>query len=316
LTELVTRIFEGNEMSAARLITMIEEESVAGYAALAELFPRVGRAHVIGVTGSPGTGKSALINKIAVNLTARGKKVGIIAVDPTSMRGSGAFLGDRMRMAEADRLEGIFIRSMAHRGYPGGISRATPGAVYVVEALGKDVIIVESVGVGQTDMGVTTVSDTTLSVLTPDYGDDIQLMKAGIAEVGDVVVVNKKDKAGAERMAFDAECAMREADPPGPSGWRRPVLLTQALKGEGIEETVRALISHGEHLEREGKRAEKRKEGQRTIMRALLKEALWKSFLAEAGRDGRLEALMADVEGKRIDPYTAADRALREAGGA
>jgi LAO/AO transport system kinase len=310
LTELAEKIREGNEMSAARLITMIEEGSEAGYAALAELYPHVGHGHVIGVTGSPGTGKSTLINKMAVNLSAKGKKVGIIAVDPTSMRGRGAFLGDRLRMNDADKLEGVFIRSMAHRGYPGGISRATPGAVYVMEALGKDVILVESVGVGQTDMGVATISDTTVSVLTPDYGDDIQLLKAGIAEVGDVIVVNKKDKGGAEETALDLECAVMETETDAASGWRPPVILTEARKGEGTEAVVKALASHLKYLEREGKRQVKREEGLRAIVLALLKESLWRSFLAKAEREGTLGAVMEDVDARKIDPYTAMLRIL------
>ncbi len=308
--ELVAKILAGNERSAARLITMIEDGDAVGYEALRELYPHVGKAHVIGVTGSPGTGKSTLINKITLALTGAGRNVGIIAVDPTSMKGKGAFLGDRVRMKEADKVKGIFIRSMAHRGYPGGVSRATPGAVYVVEALGKDVIIVESVGVGQTEMGIASFSDTMICVLTPDYGDEIQLLKAGIVEVGDIVVINKRDKTGAEEMAFDAMAAVNELSAHDPEGWNIPVLLTHALKGEGVPDVVSALEAHWDYLEKDGKKQERRREGKNAVMRSLLRELLWKRFLAGAEKEGLLDAAAADMEEGRIDPYTAAERVI------
>jgi LAO/AO transport system kinase len=308
--EIAAKILEGNERSAARLITMLEEGDPAGYEALAELYPHAGKAHVIGITGSPGTGKSTLIDRITLALADRGKKVGIIAVDPTSMRGTGAILGDRVRMKEADKIKGIFIRSMAHRGHPGGISRAAPGAVWVVEALGKDVILVESVGVGQTEMGVTALSDTTVSVLTPDYGDEMQLLKAGIMEIGDIVVINKKDKSGAEGMACDAVASVEGASRPDTARWRPPVLMTQAVSGEGIAEVVAAILAHREYLEQGGRLAARRKEGRKRIVMALLKEGLWKRFTA--GK--QLAEALDDFDKGRIDPYAAAEKALKSFG--
>ena len=309
--ELAAKILEGNEGSAARLITMIEEGDAAGYEALCRLYPHTGAAHVIGVTGSPGTGKSTLINKITLALTNEGKKVGIVAVDPTSMRGRGALLGDRLRMKDADKVKGIFIRSMAHRGYPGGVSRAAPGAVYVMEALGKDVIIVESVGVGQTEMGITSFSDTVVSVLTPDYGDEIQLLKAGIMEVGDIVVVNKKDKPGAEVIACDAGCIMQEVGSDVADGWRIPVILTEAVNGEGVADVVSALGSHYEYLRESGRMEARRKEGRKAVLLALLRERVWKQFLAGVESEGSLTEAVDRMDEGLIDPYTAAEKVLK-----
>ena len=309
--ELASKILAGNEGSAARLITMIEEGDAAGYEALCLLYPHTGHAHVIGVTGSPGTGKSTLINRITLALVNEGKKVGIVAIDPTSMRGRGALLGDRLRMKDADKVKGIFIRSMAHRGYSGGVSRAAPGAVYVMEALGKDVIIVESVGVGQTEMGITGFSDTVISVLTPDYGDEIQLLKAGIMEVGDIVVVNKKDKSGAEVMACDAQCVMHEVGSDVAGGWRIPVLMTEAVKGEGVGEVVSALDSHYDYLRESGRMEAKRKEGRKTVLLSLLRESLWSRFLAGIEKEGSLAEAVDRMEERLIDPYSAAEKMLR-----
>jgi LAO/AO transport system kinase len=309
--ELAAKILEGNEGSAARLITMIEEGDAAGYEALCRLYPHTGRAHVIGITGSPGTGKSTLINKITLAFTKQGRKVGIVAVDPTSMKGRGALLGDRLRMKDADKVKGIFIRSMAHRGYPGGVSRAAPGAVYVMEALGKDIIIVESVGVGQTEMGITSFSDTVVSVLTPDYGDEIQLLKAGIMEVGDIIVVNKKDKPGSEVIACDAQCSMQEVGSDIASGWRIPVFLTDAVKGEGVEEVVSALGSHYQFLRESGRGQERRKAGRKTILLSLLRERLWNRFLAVAEKEGGMTEAMEKMDEGLIDPYTASEEVLQ-----
>jgi len=311
--ELAAKILEGNEGSAARLITMIEDGDTAGYEALCRLYPHTGRAHVIGVTGSPGTGKSTLINRIAIALAREGRKVGIVAVDPTSMKGQGALLADRVRMKDADKTAGIFIRSMAHRGYPGGVSRAAPGAVYVMEALGKDAIIVESVGVGQTDMGITSFSDTVISVLTPDYGDEIQLLKAGIMEVGDIVVVNKKDKPGAEMIACDAGCIMREAGSDIAHGWRIPVLLTEAVKGDGIAELVSALESHYRYVRESGMIEVRRKEGRKMILLALMRERLWKRFLARVEKEGSLAEAIDGMDEGSLDPYSASEKVVGSA---
>ncbi|HOJ43690.1 MAG TPA: methylmalonyl Co-A mutase-associated GTPase MeaB, partial [Syntrophorhabdaceae bacterium] len=243
--EIIEKILSGNEASAARLISLIEEGKEEGYRAISLLLPHTGGAHKIGITGAPGSGKSTLIDKMALSYAKKGKKIGIIAIDPTSSRTKGALLGDRLRMKDAENIEGIFIRSMAHRGYPGGIARATVGAIYVLEALGKDVLLIESVGIGQTDINISIICDTLITVFTPDYGDEIQLMKAGMIELGDIIVMNKSDKAGAQEAIKDINTHIN-SDKKGT--WRPPVIMTQAQKGTGLEELIETTDGHVKYL--------------------------------------------------------------------
>lgn len=306
---LVDNILKGDEKSAARLITGIENGDREAYQELSLLFPHTGKAHIIGVTGPAGAGKSTLIGQLALLLAGKGSSVGVIATDPTSVNGKGAFLGDRVRMKGAEE-HNVFIRSMAHRSHPGGIARAAAAAAYVMEGLGKDHIIVESIGAGQTDKDLFFLCDTVVTLFTPDYGDEIQLLKAGLLEIGDVVVVNKSDKPGAGDAARDI--AVASAGKSGPNGWVVPVLLTCADRGEGLEDLVNAIEGHRLCLLK--KDAGQARKGQRmeALMMALLKEELWKAISARLGESGAFKDILNDIRSGKTDPYSAVERLLEK----
>ncbi|HOJ71762.1 MAG TPA: methylmalonyl Co-A mutase-associated GTPase MeaB [Syntrophorhabdaceae bacterium] len=303
--ELIKKILDGNEASAARLISMIEEGKEEGYKAIAELFPHTGKAHIIGITGAPGAGKSTIIDKLAIKFSETGKKTGIIAIDPTSIKSNGALLGDRVRMRGAENIEGIFIRSMAHRGYPGGIARATIGAVYVLEGLGKDVIIIESVGAGQTEVQISSVCDTVITVFTPDYGDDVQLMKAGIIEIGDIIVINKSDMPGAQEATKDIKAHVISSDK---KDWQVPVIMAQAQRGEGIDTIMGAVESHLEYLKKNNPLGEYRAEKLKKLMFLFLKEELWAKAMKKWAGSGEIKDIVKMVENREIDLYSAVSR--------
>lgn len=306
---LVEDILKGNEKSAAKLITGVENGDREAYSALSLLLPHTGKAHIIGVTGPAGAGKSTLVGHLAVSFSGRGKKVGVIATDPTSIDGRGAFLGDRVRMKGAEK-QHIFIRSMAHRAYPGGIARAATGAAYIMEGLGKDCIIIESIGAGQSDKELFFLCDTVVTLFTPDYGDEIQLLKAGLLEIGDVIVVNKSDKPGADDAARDI--AVVSANKSRSNGWVVPVLLTRADRGEGLEELVKAIEGHWLCLL--GKDAGQGRKIQRTeaFMMALLKEELWKMISARLSESEAFKEVLHDIRSGKTDPYSAVERLLEK----
>jgi len=254
------------------------------------------------VTGAPGAGKSTLINKLAVSFANQGRNVGIIAVDPTSMKDEGALLGDRLRMKEAEKSGKVFIRSMAHRGYPGGFAKATAGAVYVLDALGKEKIMVETVGAGQTEVQISSLCNTVITILTSDYGDEIQLMKAGLLEIGDIIVINKTDKPGAEGLAIDvaAHITQRKGD-----SWQIPVVKTQAVKGEGIDKLTDALDAHFVYLHDTTDGGSQKRAKLRTLMFGLLKEEMWSKFLSAQKGDERFEGIIKRFEAGEVDLYSA-----------
>lgn len=305
--DLVEKILKGDEKSAAKLISRVEAGKTEAYQALSQLFPHTGHAQVVGITGPAGAGKSTITGRLAAAFADRGRNPGVIATDPTSMRGPGAFLGDRLRMKEAEKKR-IFIRSMAHRGYPGGLAKAAAGAMYVLEALGKDVIIFESVGAGQSEKGIFQLCDTVITVFTPEYGDEVQLMKAGLMEIGDILVVNKSDKPGAEDALKDIEaspsCLMHE------SGWKVPVLLTGAARGEGIDALVTAVEGHRHYLSSGDRREIRKKEKLRLFLMSLLKEEFWQRLEARLKTDSLFSDVLEDVNAGSIDPYSAMLRTL------
>ena len=306
--ELVKKVLQGDERSAARLISMIEEGLDEGYEAVSLLFPHTGKAHIIGITGAPGAGKSTIIGKLAVGYSRQKRKVGIIAVDPTSSKGSGAFLGDRVRMRDAEKEEGIFIRSMAHRGFPGGIAKATMGAAFVLEGLGKEVILIESVGAGQTEIQISMICDSVITVITADYGDEMQLMKAGLIEIGDIVVMNKMDKPGATEAAGDiAHYLTSRKD----KAWQIPVLTMEARKGEGIERLMATLDLHHKHMEGDVEGKSTKKEKMKQLVFALFKEEAWSSIMANLQGKAAFEEIIKKVEDGKIDPYKAVRMALQ-----
>jgi LAO/AO transport system kinase len=305
--ELVEKVLQGDEKSAARLISMIEDEKPEGLRAVELLFPHTGRAHVVGITGIPGAGKSTLIDRLATSFVAAGRKVGIIAVDPTSAVGDGALLGDRLRMTTAGKAPDVFIRSMAHRGFPGGLAKGTLAAAYVLDALGKDVIIIESVGAGQTEVQISALCHTVITVLTPEYGDEIQLMKAGLVEIGHIVAVNKADRPGAEETFMDLTAFLQQRDS---GGWQIPVLKVEARRGRGIDVLAAAIDDHRVYLAQDNSYRTVRSEKLKTLTLAFLKDALWQSLLERSAMDSTFKDLIQNVTEGSMDPYTAASRAL------
>ena len=299
---LVENILKGDEKSAAQLISQVEKGTKDAYVALSRLLPHTGRAHILGITGPPGAGKSTLAGRLAAAFAGSGRKVGVIATDPTSIGGRGAFLGDRLRMKEAEKKR-IFIRSMAHRGYPGGLAKAAAGAMYVLEGLGKDVVIFESVGAGQSEKGLSQLCDTVITVFTSDYGDEIQLMKAGLMEIGDVIVVNKADRPGADEARRDLEIFPSRAALS--KDWHVPVLLTRADRGEGVDALIEVIQNHWRFLDESGKRDRKKKEKLGLFFMALLKEEFWQRLEERLKKDALFMNVLSDVHSGKIDPYSA-----------
>lgn len=244
---LAERVISGDAQAAARLITLLEDGSSEALAEIDGLYPHTGKADIIGITGAPGTGKSTLTDNLVSGFRDQGKSVGVVAIDPTSALTGGALLGDRIRMQRHSADSQVFIRSLATRGWAGGLARAALGTVRVMDAMGKDIIMIETVGSGQVELDIFRATDTTLVVLTPDSGDDIQMMKAGILEVVDIFVVNKSDKEGAEYLKSDLEGMLAMAKPHGDK-WVPPVVLTEATSNKGTPELIDAILRHREYL--------------------------------------------------------------------
>ncbi len=302
--KLGDRILNGDEGSAARLITLIEERKKTGYQELARLLPHTGKAHILGITGPAGAGKSTLIAQLTGRLCDQGKKVGIIAIDPTSVESRGAFLGDRVRMKAAERPGSVFIRSMADREHPGGICRAALGAVYVIESLGKDFVIIESVGAGQSDKALSHLCDTVITLFTPEFGDELQLLKAGLIEIGDVIVVNKWDKAESDDV-LNTICTY--VPDKGKGTWPIPILRTIAHTGEGVSDLVDILEARWTFLWKDGGVSDKRKQRTTLFMMTLLKEEIWQRFLRVSSDDDGYKRIVEKVVSGSIDPYSAVE---------
>ena len=244
---LAEKVISGDIKAAARLITLLEEGSTEALTEIEELYSHTGKAFIVGITGAPGSGKSTLTDNLVSSFRVQGKSVGVVAIDPTSALTGGALLGDRIRMQRHSADSQVFIRSLATRGWAGGLARAALGAVRVMEAMGKDIILVETVGSGQVELDIFRAADTTLVVLTPGSGDDIQMMKAGILEVVDVFVVNKSDKEGAENVKSDLEAMLAGADRTG-NEWEPPVVLTEAINDKGTAELTDVILKHRDYL--------------------------------------------------------------------
>lgn len=302
---LAGRVLAGDVRAATRLIRLVDDGDPAAAGAMQRLYPRAGKAVVIGLTGSPGAGKSTLVDQLVAHFRAEGKTVGVLAVDPTSPFTGGAILGDRIRMNRHATDPGVFIRSLATRGALGGLSRSTAQAVTVMDALGRDVILVETVGVGQDEVEVMRLADTTVVVVVPGMGDDVQAIKAGLLEIAQVFVVNKADREGANRTAAELE-QMLTLTPLPPGAWKPPILLAEAHRGKGIAEIVEAVFRHRTYLEQHGRMGALRRVRARREFLDLLRDRLLADALLRLG-DAGLERLVDRLAEREVDPYTAVE---------
>jgi len=331
---LAESVLAGSRLALARLLTQIENDTPEGRSALSELFPHTGRAHLIGVTGAPGTGKSSLVNQLARHYRAlpgdAARKVGIIAIDPSSPFTGGAILGDRVRMRDLSGDPGIFIRSMASRGSLGGLSAATAGAVQAMDAAGFDIILIETVGAGQAEVDIARLAHTTLVIEAPGLGDDIQAIKAGILEIADVLVINKADRPGVEtteralrgnlQLAHPASRTFRHhgkteradssAAAPAPV-WIPPIKRTIATEGTGISELADAIARHTQHLRDTGEWNRRERERLHAELETLLQAALvarWRKTVA----GGKYQAVLQELSERAISPWQAVESLLSE----
>ena len=301
---IVEGVLAGSAREIGRAISAVEREGGAPEI-LRAIFPKTGRARVIGVTGPPGAGKSTLVSRLAQAHRRRGRTVGVVAVDPSSPFTGGAILGDRIRMAEIFTDPGVFIRSMATRGTLGGLARATGDAVDVLDAAGYEIVLVETVGVGQDEVDIVKTADTTVVVLVPGLGDDIQAIKAGILEIGDVFLVNKADREGADRTAAEI-ATMLDFTPD--RAWRPPIVRTVATRGQGVEEALEAIESHGEFLQSTGEGGRRRGRRVRARLLQVLEERFRRAVEESAPKSDGLEEAVGEVIARREDPYSAAAR--------
>ncbi len=306
---LVSAAREGDPRAVARLISLVEDESPLLREVTSALTPYVGNAQVVGVTGAPGVGKSTTTSALVTALRAAGSRVGVLAVDPSSPFSGGALLGDRIRMGEHAGDPGVYIRSMAARGHLGGLAWSTPQAVRVLDAAGCDVVVVETVGVGQSEVDIAAQADTTLVLLAPGMGDGIQAAKAGILEIGDVYVVNKADRDGADQVRRDLRGMLALAER-ADGAWQPPVLKTSAQQGDGVADVVAALAEHHAWLRATGELERRRVRRARAEVEAIAVTALRTRWGGLGGGTDTLEALAVRVATGRVDPYAAADELL------
>ncbi|HEU5441525.1 MAG TPA: methylmalonyl Co-A mutase-associated GTPase MeaB [Ktedonobacterales bacterium] len=303
---IVERLLSGDRRALARIVTLIENGAPEARPILAQLHAHGGRAHVVGFTGSPGAGKSTLVTAVARELRARGQRVAIVAVDPTSPFTGGAILGDRIRMMELAGDPNVFIRSMASRGSLGGLAASTRDVVRALDAAGFDTVIVETVGAGQAEVEIVRAAQTVVVVTVPGMGDDIQAIKAGILEIADVFVVNKADRPGADQTAAELRMLLSLDERRKEREWRVPIVKTSAASGQGVPELVDRLAAHLKFLQTSGQLAARGERQARSEMLALLHQALLAKIEATVGPE-EWQGLIAEVVERATDPYTAAE---------
>ncbi|HYM68037.1 MAG TPA: methylmalonyl Co-A mutase-associated GTPase MeaB [bacterium] len=308
---LAEDVLRGSPHAVARLISLVENRPADAVAVLRKLHPHTGRAYVVGVTGPPGAGKSTLIAALVGTIRRDGRRVGVVAVDPTSPFTGGAVLGDRIRMQDHSTDPGVFVRSMATRGYLGGLAPATAGVVDVLDASGCDLVLVETVGTGQAEVDVVRLADTVVVVTVPHLGDGVQTLKAGVMEIADLFVVNKADRGGADRTATEIKTMLGLA--PDRQSWRPPVLLSTATDGTGVAEILAEIARHREHQTAHGLLDRRRLARRREEILMVAESRLRRRILGAIGAD-RLDALASRVARGETDLYTAADTLLRGAG--
>jgi LAO/AO transport system kinase len=305
--ELFERLLASDRRAAARLISMVENNRPGASEVVKRLHAHTGKAHIVGITGSPGTGKSTLVSCVAKELRNRGRTIGIIAVDPTSPFTGGALLGDRIRMQELATDPGVFIRSMGTRGALGGLAAATNDAINILDAFGKDVILVETVGAGQVEVDIVRYAHTSIVITMPGGGDEIQAIKSGIMEIGDIFCVNKADREGATRALSELKMMVDTSGGFGQGEWKPPVIATVALTGEGSVELVDALQAHRVYLEAAGLLDRKVRERARAELLEIINRRVARAVLAAVDEEGPMSGLVERIAGTReLDPHTAA----------
>ncbi|MEF8874162.1 MAG: methylmalonyl Co-A mutase-associated GTPase MeaB [Candidatus Thermoplasmatota archaeon] len=307
-SKIVSRILNGDRRAVAKLMTKVENFDPEARKALAELHPHTGNAHIIGITGPPGSGKSTVVDKLAMNFRDKGLSVGIIAVDPTSPFTGGALLGDRIRMSEVASDEDVFIRSMGTRGHLGGLATTTNEMIKILDAFGKDIILVETVGAGQSEVEVVKTGHTTIIVEVPGLGDDIQAIKAGILEIGDIFIVNKSDREGATNTAQELETMLEMGR--SDEGWKPKIVKTVATENKNIDELAELIEAHMDHLKESGELAEVEKEKTREEFLELLREKI-NSYIREYAGEEEIDETVEKITNGEIDPYRAAEKLCR-----
>ena len=307
---IVDQILAGDVRAVARLLRDIDDQMPSAREILKELYPHTGKAYILGFTGSPGVGKSTLVDQMAMEYRKKGLTVGILAIDPTSPFTGGAILGDRIRMQRHFLDGGVFIRSLATRGHFGGLTISARAVINVLDAMGKDYILVETVGVGQDEVEIANAAHTTIVVTVPGLGDDIQAIKAGILEIGDLFVINKADREGVERTWHDLMTMidMRYSDTP-PNGWRPQVFKTEAPRNIGVAELMAAVFAHQEYLHRDGgcHLAEIMAPRLRRELLDLIIYGLKEQILPQLLQEEQLETALGEIAARRLDPYTVSD---------
>jgi len=303
--ELAEKVIEGDIRAAAKLMRGVEDETPSAVEELGNIYPHTGRAYIVGLTGAPGVGKSTLVDSLIGILRKKNMTVGVVAVDPTSPFTGGAILGDRIRMQQHSADKDVFIRSMATRGWRGGLAKATISMIHIMDAMGKDVVLVETVGSGQSEIEITKIADTAALILSPGSGDEMQMMKAGILEAADIFVINKADKGGADNVALSIEL-MLGMKTYHHSEWKPTILLTEAVFGKGVEELTEAILNHKEFLASSGELEKRRKERAKEELIETI-ESFVKFYCYQGIEEGGyLEKLVDDIAQRKTNPHSAA----------
>ena len=305
-------ILQGNTLAISRMITWIENEDERARPCMEEIYPKTGNAYIVGITGSPGTGKSTLTSGITGKMRKSDLTVGIIAVDPSSPFTGGALLGDRIRMTRHSEDPGVFIRSMATRGSLGGLARFTQEATKVLDAAGKDIVIIETVGVGQDEVDIMRVADTTCVVLVPGLGDVIQSMKAGIMEIADIYVINKSDQAGADQLYSEVTFRVEQDVNLKGRKWVPPVIKTVAVEGKGEAELLDAILAHRKYLEDSGEFLEKRRQRTRQETLQLIHHELFRLIQTRLLANGQIEKMVEEIMNGKLNPYDVLEQVVNK----
>jgi len=308
---LAKEVLQGNIKATARLIRDVEDELPSAIEELKALYPYTGRSYIIGITGSPGSGKSTLIDMLIDVFRKGGKTIGVIAIDPSSPFSGGAILGDRIRMQRHATDGGVFIRSLATRGWRGGLSRATANVINIMDAMGKDIILIETVGAGQAEVDIINFTHTSMVILVPGMGDWVQTLKAGILEIADILVINKADKKGADELKAELE-AMLQMSAYSPQAWKPKIFLTEAVNNKGIDELVEGIYQHKEFLSATGGHDTHLKERARLELIEVLKSSLMDHVFQIVNKNNYLEKMIDDLVNKRTDPYSAASDIIKK----